>query len=146
MTLEQIVEVFTQKKPFTDVFAADMSAKDFAAKLVERVVETSASDTLKTAAAQDIANALAAGWSRGKTIYTVFSKLAAMPVTDASWGGTAQLLRNEVAVARYFTEQMEVGSTDPALLQRVIAPVTATTDVSTPDKIVAIIGSVPPGG
>ena len=146
MTLEQIVEVFTQKKPFTDVFAADMSAKDFAAKLVERVVETSASDTLKTAAAQDIANALAAGWSRGKTIYTVFSKLAAMPVTDASWGGTAQLLRNEVAVARYFTEQMEVGSTDPALLQRVIAPVTATTDVSTPDKIVAIIGNVPPGG
>jgi hypothetical protein len=67
-------------------------------------------------------------------------------VTDASWGGTAQLLRNEVAVARYFTEQMEVGSTDPALLQRVIAPVTATTDVSTPDKIVAIIGNVPPGG
>jgi hypothetical protein len=146
MTLEQIVEVFTQKKQFTDAFAADMSAKDFAAKLVDRVVETSASDTLKTAAAQDIVNALAGGWSRGKAIYTVFSKLAAIPVTDTSWGATAQLLRNEVAVARYFTEQMNNSTTDQALLQKVIDPVTATTDVSTDSKIVNIIGSVPPGG
>jgi hypothetical protein len=37
-------------------------------------------------------------------------------------------------------------TTDQAVLQKVIDPVTATTDVSTDSKIVTIIGSVPPGG
>jgi hypothetical protein len=50
-----------------------------------------------------------------------------------------------VAVARYVTEQMELASTDLAVLRGVIDAVTATSDVSTTDKIVELIGTVPPG-
>jgi len=136
MSLQDIVEVFTQKEQFTSVFPTTMSTKDFAAKLVDRVVESSVGDTLKTSAAKDIADALESGWSRGKTTYTVFNNLAAKPTTDPDWGLTAQLLRNEVTVARYITEQ----------LQKLIDPVTATSDLSSTDKIVQLIGSLPPPG
>jgi hypothetical protein len=145
MSLKNIVEVFTQKKQFTDVYATSLSNSDFATQLVNRVVEDSASAALKASAAKDITDALNAGWSRGETIFTVFGNLAAKPTTDADWGGTASLFRKEVAVARYVTEQMELASTDLAVLRGVIDAVTATSDVSTADKIVELIGTVPPG-
>jgi len=146
MSLQDIVEVFTQKEQFTSVFPTTMSTKDFAAKLVDRVVESSVGDTLKTSAAKDITDALESGWSRGKAIYTVFNNLAAKPTTDPDWGLTAQLLRNEVTVARYITEQLEYASTSTAQLQKLIDPVTATSDLSSTDKIVQLIGSLPPPG
>jgi len=146
MSLQDIVEVFTKKEQFTSVYAESLSNKDFAAKLVDRVVEASAGDTLKASAAKDITDALNAGWSKGKAIFTVFGNLAAKATTDKDWGATAQLFRNEVTVARYITEQLEYASTNVAQLQKLIDPVTATTDVSTIDKIVQLIGTVPPPG
>ena len=52
----------------------------------------------------------------------------------------------KLVVARNFTEQMGVETETLATLRGVIGSVTPDTDVSTIDKIVQIIGTLPPGG
>jgi hypothetical protein len=79
-------------------------------------------------------------------LYTVFGNLANKALTDPTWGATALQFQNQLAVARYFTEDMAVETTDLARLQGVLSNINPDTDVSTTDKIVQIIGTVPPGG
>jgi hypothetical protein len=79
-------------------------------------------------------------------LYTVFGNLASKPLTDATWGSTAKQFQNQLAVARYFTEEMGVQTETLSTLRGVIGNVTPDTDVSTVEKIVQIIGTIPPGG
>ena len=146
--LQQIVEIFTTKPQFTGVYPTTMSNRDLASLLVNNIVKASASEAARNEAIKDIEAVLdpAIGWSRGKMLYTVFGNLASKPLTDATWGGTAKQFQNQLAVARYFTEQMGVETETLATLRGVIGSVTPDTDVSTIDKIVQIIGTVPPGG
>jgi hypothetical protein len=148
LSLPQIVEIFTTKKQFTDVYPITMSNRDLATLLVNNIVKTSATEAARNEAISDIETVLSPeiGWSRGKMLYTVFGNLASKPLTDATWGGTAQQFQNQLVVARYFTEQMGVETETLATLRGVIGSVTPDTDVSTVDKIVQIIGTVPPGG
>jgi VCBS repeat-containing protein len=146
LPLNQIVEIFTTKKQFTDVYPATMSNRELATQLVNNIVKNSASTATKQSAIDDIDAALGIGWSRGKMLYTVFGNLASKPLSDATWGSTAKQFQNQLAVARYFTEEMGVATETLATLRGVIGNVTPDTDVSTIDKIVQIIGSVPPGG
>ena len=146
LPLQQIVEIFTTKKQFTDVYPATMTNRELATQLINNVVKSSASSATKQAGINDIEAALNIGWSRGKMLYTVFGNLASLPLTDPTWGSTAKQFQNQLAVARYFTEEMGVASENMSTLRGVIANVTPDTDVSTTDKIVQIIGTVPPGG
>jgi len=68
MSTEQIVEVFTTKSQFTNVYPRFMSNKDFATKLVANVVGNSATDAAKAQAVSDVEGALAAGFTRGKIV------------------------------------------------------------------------------
>lgn len=52
----------------------------------------------------------------------------------------------KLVVARYFTEEIGVQTETLSTLRGVIGNVTPVTDVSTVDKIVQIIGTIPPGG
>ena len=79
-------------------------------------------------------------------LLTVFGNLASKPLADPVWGGTAKQFQNQLAVARYFTEEMGVQTETLSTLRAVIGNVTPDTDVSTPEKIVQIIGTPPPGG
>jgi hypothetical protein len=79
-------------------------------------------------------------------LYTVFGNLANMPLNDPTWGNTAKQFQNQLAVSRYYTEVLAVDTTDLARLQGVLTSITPDTDVSTVEKIVQIIGTVPPGG
>jgi hypothetical protein len=146
LPLNQIVEIFTTKKQFTDVYPATMSNRELASQLVNNIVKNSASAATKQSAIDDIDAALGIGWSRGKMLYTVFGNLASKPLTDATWGSTAKQFQNQLAVARYFTEEMGVVTENLATLRGVIGNVTPDTDVSSMDKIVQIIGTIPPGG
>ena len=146
LPLDQIVEIFTTKKQFTDVYPATMTNRELATQLVNNIVKNSASTATKTSAIDDIDAALGIGWSRGKMLYTVFGNLASKPLTDATWGNTAKQFQNQLAVARYFTEEMGVATENLATLRGVIGSVTADTDASTAEKIIQIIGSIPPGG
>jgi len=142
------VEIFTTKPQFTSVYPTTMSNRELATVLVNNIVKTSATEAARTEAINDIETVLspAIGWSRGKMLYTVFGNLANKPLTDATWGSTAQQFQNQLAVARYFTEEMSLATENLATLRGVIGSVTPDTDVSTVDKIVQIIGSPPPGG
>jgi hypothetical protein len=124
MTSKQIVNVYTTKSQFQAIYPAFMSNTDFASKLIENVVGTSATDAAKTAAKADVVAALNAGWTRGDTIYQIFTNLAAK-TTDATWGGTATMLANKVTVAQYFTETKLVATTDLGALQALVAGVTS---------------------
>ncbi len=146
LSLEQIVEIFTTKPQFTGVYPTTLSNRELATQLVNNIVKNSASATVKQTAIDDITAALSIGWSRGKMLFTVFGNLANKPLTDPTWGSTAQQFQNQLAVARHFTEQMGVETENLATLRSVIASVTPDTDVSTTDKIVQIIGTLPPGG
>jgi hypothetical protein len=146
LPLQQIVEIFTTKKQFTDVYPATMTNRELATQLINNVVKSSASSATKQAGINDIEAALNIGWSRGKMLYTVFGNLASLPLTDSTWGSTAKQFQNQLAVARYFTEEMGVASENMSTLRGVIANVTPDTDVSTTTKVVQIIGTIPPGG
>ena len=135
MSVAQIVEVFTTKHEFTDVYAESMAPADFATLLVNNVVKNSAGAEAKAEAVADIVEALAAGWSRGKVIYQIFSNLSDKDADDATWGDTSQQMENQVAVAQHFTEVQNVNTTDLTALRAVLLPVTETTDVSTTAKL-----------
>jgi hypothetical protein len=146
LSVAQIVEIFTTKTQFTSVYPTTMSNRELATQLVNNIVKNSASVAIKQAAIDDIDGALGIGWSRGKMLFTVFGNLASKPLTDPTWGSTAKQFQNQLAVARYFTEEMGVATENLATLRGVIGSVTPDTDVSTVEKIVQIIGTVPPGG
>ena len=141
MTMEQVVEVFTTKTQFTNIYPNFLTNEAFATRLVDNVVGDAATAAAKAEAVADIVAALALGWSRGKTIYTIFGNLAAKSETDTTWGDTAKQFNNQVAVAQYYTETLLVNTTDVTKLQAVIANVTATTDVSSASAIENVIYS-----
>jgi Ca2+-binding RTX toxin-like protein len=138
MTVQQIVEVFTAKPEFTASYPTFFTNSQFATKLVNTVVGSSAADSAKAEAVADIEAALAAGLSKGTVIFNVFSNLAAL-TGDAKWGGTATQLANKVAVAQYYTEDLLTDTTNLTTLRAVIGNVTNTTDVSTTAAIQAVL-------
>ena len=138
MTVKQIVEVFTAKPEFTASYPTFFTNSQFATKLVNTVVGSSAADSAKAEAVADIEAALAAGLSKGTVIFNVFSNLAAL-TGDAKWGGTATQMASKVAVAQYYTEDLLTDTTNLTTLRAVIANVTSTTNVATPAAIQAVI-------
>lgn len=145
LTTQQIVNIYTTKAQFTSTYPTFFTSEQFAAALINNVVGSSASAAAKAEAQADIVGALNAGWSRGDVVYQIFTNLAAKDPADPMWGATSTLLANKVAVAKYVTEVQLNGSTDVSVLQGVLAGVTATSDVSTPAKIEAIIGGASGG-
>lgn len=144
MTTKQIVNVYTTKPQFTALYPNFLTNKEFATSLVNNVVKSSASAAAKAEAVADIEGALASGYSRGDVIFQVFSNLSKIPTTDAKWGNTVTLFNNETAVAEYYTETLLGNATDVTVLRAVVSGVTATTDVSTPAAIAAVIAGPAP--
>ena len=145
MKTQQIVNVYTTKPQFTALYPNFLSSTEFATSLVNNVVKSSASNAAKAEAVADIVGALNSGMTRGDVIFNVFSNLSKLPVTDAKWGGTVALFNNQVAVAEYYTETLLGNSTNVAALQTVVSGVTATSDVSSPAAIAAVLaGPVAP--
>jgi hypothetical protein len=130
MTVKQVVNVFTTKTEFTSIYPSFFTNEQFATKLVTNVVGDSATAAAKTAAADDIAAALNAGWSRGDVIYQVFTNLAAKSATDATWGATSTLMANQVKYAQYYTEELLGDTTSLTTLKAVISGVTATSSTT----------------
>jgi len=140
MTVEEIVNVFTTKSQFTDVYATTLSHEALGTKLINNIVKNSATTAAKLEGAADIKGALDYGWSVGKVIFTVFGNLAKKSLTDSTWGGTAQQFNNEIAVAKYYTEVLNQSTTDLETLRDVIQPVTQSTSVSSDAVVTELIG------
>jgi VCBS repeat-containing protein len=141
---KQIVNAFTTKTEFTSIYPLFLTSQQFATRLVDNVVGSYATAAAKTEAVNDIVAALNGGATRGDVIFAVFNNVAARPFTDPKWGAVSQLLANEVTVAKYFTEELLVNTSDVAVLRAAIANVTPTSDLSTTDKIKGFLVSLPP--
>jgi hypothetical protein len=140
LSVKKIVDIFTTKTQFTDVYSPTLSHADTATLLVTNIVKNSATSTAKTEAIADIKGALDIGWTVGDVIYTVFGNLAHKSLTDTNWGSTAKQFNNEIAVAKYYTETLNQSTTDLETLRDVIQPVTQTTNVSTDAVMAQLIG------
>ncbi|MBD8049688.1 FG-GAP-like repeat-containing protein [Limnohabitans radicicola] len=141
MSVKQIVDVFTTKSQFTDVYPTSLSHGQLAQALVNNIVKTSASDVTKQQAVKDITDALdSPGWTVGRVIYQVFGNLANFAYSDATWGNTAKQFANEIAVAKTYTDTLSQSTTDLATLRSVMAPVSHLSDVSTPELQISLIG------
>jgi pullulanase len=132
MSVQRIVNVFTTKAQFTDTYPEALSHEAFARALVDNVVGDSASEASKAEARADIVAALSppANWTRGDITYAIFRNLARKPASDAQWAATAQRMRQQVTLARHFTETMQVDTTDLSTLRAVIRSVNEGTDLS----------------
>jgi hypothetical protein len=140
LTVKQIVDIFTTKKQFTDVYSPSLNHEDMATQLVNNIVKDSASANAKAEAILDIKGALDLGWTVGEVIYTVFGNLAHKSPTDPTWGSTGKQFNNEIAVAKYYTEVLNQSTTDLETLRDAIQPVTQSTDVSSDAVIAQLIG------
>jgi VCBS repeat-containing protein len=140
-SIPTIVDIFTSKSQFTDIYGTGLDSRTFATLLTDNVVKNSASAAAKDKAVSDIVGALDAGLGRGAVIYNIFGNLARVPVTDPTWGGTSQQFLKEIEVAKYFTDQLSLSTTDIPTLRAVLAHVDQSTDVSGPDQLIGIIGT-----
>ena len=140
LSVQTIVDIFTSKSQFTDVYPTVLNHLDLASALVNNLVKDSASAAVKQGAIDDIVAALDVGWTVGKMIYTVFGNLASKPLDDPTWGNAAHQFQNQMAVAKYYTNIMDQSTTDLSTLRQVLAPVDQNTDVSTPEHIATLIG------
>jgi hypothetical protein len=141
MSVKQIVDIFTTKSQFTDVYPTSMSNAQLAQALVYNIVKTSASEATKQQAVKDITDAMTiAKWTVGQVIYQVFGNLTNYAYSDPTWGNTAKQFANEIAVAKTYTDTLSQSTTDLATLKSVIAPVSHLTDVSTQELQITLIG------
>lgn len=140
LSIKDIVRIFTIKTQFTDVYSNSLSHNQLATKLVANIVGASASDSAKLQAINDITTALVYGLSVGDVIFNVFGNLATKPLSDSSWGKTAMQFKNQVQVAKFYTEKMNQSTTQLETLRDVLRLVTSDTDVSSDSAIATLIG------
>lgn len=139
--VKKIVEVFTSKSQFTDVYPTSLSSTSLATSLVDNIVKSSATTSAKSEAVSTIVDALDnAHWSVSKVIYQVFGNLASKSQSDATWGNTAKQFANEITVAKYYTSTLNQSTSDLATLRHSIASVSQSTDVSTDAVVAQLIG------
>jgi hypothetical protein len=138
--LREIVNIFTGKTQFTDVYPTTLGNQALATELVNRIVKQSATEASKLEAIGDVKAALDLGWTRGDVIFTVFGNLAGKPFDDAQWGGTARQFDKQIAVAKVYSEVLLQATTHLPTLRDVLAPVTPDTEVASQAAIASLIG------
>jgi len=130
LSIKQIVNIFTTKPQFLETYPVALSNQEFAQKLVDNVVGTSASAAAKAEAVSDIVEALKLpNWTRGDITYAIFNNLAKKPADDAKWAATARKMAHQVAYAKHFTEAMKVDTTHLPALRAVVREVTEVSPV-----------------
>ena len=132
MSIKAIVNVFTTKPQFLETYPPSLTNQEYAERLVDNVVGTSATAAAKAEAVADIVAALSppANWTRGDITYAIFNNLAKKPANDAQWAGTAKKMANQVAYAKHYTETMKVDTVDLTQLRAVVKAVTPTSSIN----------------
>ena len=131
MSIKAIVNVFTTKPQFLETYPASLTHQEYAQKLVDNVVGTSANAAAKAEAVAEIVAALSLpNWTRGDITYAIFNNLAQKPANDAKWAGTAKKMANQVVYAKHYTETMKVDTIDLTQLRAVVKTVTEGTAIS----------------
>ncbi len=148
LSTHQILDIFTTKPQFLDTYPLTLTPQEFARKLVDAVVGSSATEATRAEAAADIVAALSPpiGWTRSEVILATLRNLAGMPQSDPKWGAAAKKLALQVLYARHFTETMQVDTLDPVQLRAVVQPVTQDSSVNEAELTQLILKAVQAAG
>jgi hypothetical protein len=149
MSMKAIVNAFTTKVQFKETYPDALTNQEYAQRLVDNVVGSSATSASKSEAVRDIVEALKLpGWTRGDITYVIFNNLAKKPANDPQWAGTARKMANQVAYAKHFTEFMKVDTTDLVTLRSVVKQINEATAITgdLTGAIQSFIGTVDLGG
>lgn len=111
---------------FKETYPTFLSNDQFASRLVNNLVGTSASDAAKAQAVLDATSSLNAGASRGELILALSNVIAKISPTDPNWGGLARQVDNQLAASDYYTSVLLQGSTNLVELRSVVANITST--------------------
>lgn len=142
----QLIHDLTTTTAFKTLYPTFLTNQEFATKFLNNLLGSAVTDAdAKAWAINWMTSMLNTGASRGQVIAEALAALDAISSNDAVWGKAAQQFDNKVTVAEYYTVTMGATSTDLTTLQGVVANVTNTTDVSTPEKIEQIIDETPGG-
>jgi S-layer protein len=142
----QLIHDLTTTTAFKTLYPTFLTNQEFATKFLNNLLGSAVTDAdAKAWAINWMTSMLNTGASRGQVIAEALAALDAISSNDAVWGKAAQQFDNKVTVAEYYTVTMGATSTDLTTLQSVVANVTNTTDVSTPEKIEQIIDETPGG-
>jgi Ca2+-binding RTX toxin-like protein len=140
LSVKEIVNIFTTKTQFTSVYDPGLSHGAVAQALITNIVQNSATEEAKREATADIQAALDFGMTLGDVIYNVFNNLSRFSPNDPQWGGTAQLMANQVNAARYATDTLNLDTTDMAVLRSLLSEVSAGSDTSTAQSTAQLVG------
>lgn len=141
LTTQQIVNIYSTKEQFTNLYPNSQTPTEFATALVNNVASASTLPAVKAKAVADIELALAAGLTKGDVVFNVLGNLSKLGVTDKDWGATVAQINNKVAVAKVLTEgDKALVTTDVALLQGPLSGVTE--DVATVQTAINGAGSL----
>ena len=140
LSIKEIVNIFTTKTQFTSVYDPGLSHGALAQALINNIVQTSATEAAKREATADIQAALDIGMTMGDVIYNVFGNLSRFSPTDVQWGGTAQLMANQVNAAHYATDTLNLDTTDVAVLRSLLSKVSASSDTSSAQSTAQLVG------
>ena len=141
LPLQEIVDIFTSKSQFTDLYPISMSSMHFATLLTDNVVKQSASDAARDKAVNDIVSALDSGLTRGEVIYNIFGNLAKVPSDNATWGNTSSQFQKQISVAQFYTDTLSQSTTDIATLRSVLDRVDASSIVDSEEALIQIVGN-----
>jgi serralysin len=139
-SIKSFVDVFVTAPQFKDVYPESMSAQQFATKLVANTLKGTAAAVYEQAAVDKILNLMSSGATRSDVIYNAIGDMKWVSASSPIWGKTAQLFEKQKQVAKFYTDIMSQSTTDAATLRSVVANVKYDTDLSTPEKIVELIG------
>lgn len=140
MSIKEIVNIFTTKSQFTDIYAPNLSHSELALLMVNNIVKNSASAEAKRMATQDITKALDYGMTVGDVLFNVFGNLSQFHPTDTQWGGTSRLMNNQVNVARYLTDTLSFDTIHVPVLQSLLRNISEESDTSTPQSTAQLVG------
>jgi len=109
-------------------FAYTDSSTDsqFATYFINQLLGSTVTDAAKADGVTYVTNQLTAGKTRGEAIEITLNALAAVPVSDATYGKAASQLANKVSVAQYYTETLSGNSTVLSTLQGTVSTVNDT--------------------
>lgn len=121
MTMNELANLLAQTDAFKlpQLYPSSLDSQQFAVKLVDNLVGTTAHLVNRTWLISVIVDRLDNGDSRGDVIWFLVSALKQIPVTDPDWGRTAAQFINKVDVAYYYSVTMAQSSSDIGTLQAV---------------------------
>ncbi|TXI18690.1 MAG: calcium-binding protein [Nitrosomonas sp.] len=120
-----LAALLTQTSVFQQaLYSNSLSNREFSIQFIENSVAALVNVEHKAWAISEVERLLDAGANRGEVIYWAAMALAAVDESDLNWGAAARQFNNKVAVAAYYSTDLDALASSLSVLQRVTEHVT----------------------